>query len=109
MRKAIGITLFLAVTVISCNKGPEACIEMDKTSANVGESIEFRSCSKRALSYIWTFQGPEGAAVNDTARSEEWFFMEFDTSGSYTVQLQAFKKYSWLGESSTASANFTIN
>ena len=109
MRKVLGVTLFLAFIAVGCNKPPEACIEMEPSSAAVGEPIEFKSCSKRALSYLWTFEGPDSAAVNDTARSESVITMSFDMPGNYTVYLEAYKKYSWLGESSTATASFTIN
>jgi hypothetical protein len=109
MRIFFGITLFLALLISSCNKEPEACIEVNQSSVAVGGDIEFRSCSKRALSFIWTFNGPDGASANDIQRSEEWFTFQFDTVGTYQVSLQAFYRYSWLGAWDSASTTVTVN
>jgi PKD repeat protein len=109
MRFTVGLTLFLGLSLGACNKAPEACIEVDKSSASTGSPIQFTSCSKHALSYIWSFDGPEGAIENDTMRSEETFSMSFSTAGTYTVHLDAYKRYSWLGESSSATTTVTIN
>ena len=109
MRIAYGITLFTIFLMFSCSKNPEACIAVNKSSVAVGENIQFTSCSKRALSFIWSFSGPTGSSANNIERSEETFAYAFDTAGTYTVKLQAFYKYSWLGAWDTTSTVVTIN
>ncbi|MCB9223520.1 MAG: PKD domain-containing protein [Crocinitomicaceae bacterium] len=109
MRLTLSLVLLIAFIAASCSKDPEACIEVDKNSVTVGESIQLTSCSKRALSFIWSFSGPEGATANSIQRSEESFSFSFDTAGSYTVKLQAFYRYSWLGAWDTTNTVITVN
>ncbi|MBD3637051.1 MAG: PKD domain-containing protein [Crocinitomicaceae bacterium] len=110
MRKALGLTLILATVLFSCNKPPEACIELDSNSVSAGTPITFSAeCSKRSLSYIWSFEGPTGAPENDSLRSEEVFSMAFSVTGSYTVKLEAYERYSWNGQMGETSTTFTVN
>ena len=98
----------IALLAYSCNKPPEACIEIDNTSPTVGETVTFSSCSKRTLSFIWSFEGPTGAPENSIGSSDESFQMDFSVPGSYTVTLEAYKKFSFLGEMNATSENFTV-
>lgn len=110
MRIALGLTLLLSIILQSCNKPPKACIEVDKNSVAIGEVITFNAaCSKKALSYIWTIEGPVGASENSIQWSDETFTRAFSTSGEYVVKLTAYKKFSWLGESASASTNVSVN
>ena len=108
MKKLILAFAIVALMVCSCNKAPEACVEIDKTTASAGEPISFSSCSKRSLSFIWSFEGPISAPENSIGSSDEVVNIAFSVPGTYTVTLEVFKKYSFQGESATASTNFTI-
>jgi len=93
----------------SCDKSPVACISMDQSSAAVGTAIEFTSCSEKALSYIWKFEGPAGAPENSIQWSETTFSRAFSVSGTYTVTLTAYQRYSWGGDGDSVSETLTIN
>lgn len=108
MRIAFGITLLLVFFGVSCSKEPKACIEVDKTSVAVNADITFTSCSENALSYIWSFNGPDGASANSIQRSEGIFTFQFDTAGVYNIHLQAFYRYGWLGSWDSTSTNITV-
>lgn len=99
---------FIATLVYSCNKPPEACIEVDKTTASIGEEITFTSCSKRAQSYIWFFEGPVGAPENNIGSSDISFKQSFSVAGTYSVKLEAYKKFSFQGEMTSTTRNIVI-
>lgn len=109
MRFKLFASLLFVILLASCNKSPEACIELDKTSAAIGETITFTSCSKHALSYIWRMEGPVGAPENEMGWSDEMIQVDFSVPGSYTVTLTAYSKFSFLGESTSTSKSFVIN
>ncbi len=108
MKMKILAFAFIALLAYSCNKPPEACIEIDNTSPAVGESVTFTSCSKRTLSFIWRFDGPVGAPENAIGSSDESFQMDFSVPGAYTITLEAYKKFSFLGEMNSTSESFTV-
>ncbi|UKN02950.1 hypothetical protein K6119_05405 [Paracrocinitomix mangrovi] len=97
------------VFLLSCSKDPQACIDLSTTSASVGEEVTFTSCSKNALSYIWSIEGPTGVEENDMQWSESSFVHAFAVGGKYKIELKAYKKYSWIGQPSTSEATITIN
>jgi PKD repeat protein len=97
------------MTLSSCDKSPVACISMDQASVSVGTPIQFTSCSEKSLSYVWSFEGPAGAPENSLQWAETTFSRAFTISGTYTVTLTAYQKYSWVGESSVATETVTIN
>jgi PKD domain len=110
MRIVIGISLILVISMVSCNKPPEACITVDNKSAAAGTAVTFSSsCSKRALSYIWTIEGPVGAAENNIQFSEESFTRAFAVQGSYTITLDAYQKFSWGGQTASTTETVTVN
>lgn len=81
---------------------------MDTTTASVGQTITFTSCSKRSLSWVWSFSGPVGAPENTTGSSDEMYQHAFSVPGTYTVQLDAYEKFSFLGEMNSTTATFVI-
>lgn len=108
MRKSLGFTLLLALILFSCNKPPEACIQVDQDVVAVGTPVTLTSCSERALSYIWSMQGPVGAPENNIQWSEEVVTRSFSVPGTYTVTLEAYKKYSWIGDMASATTTITV-
>lgn len=100
--------LFFSALMLSCNKPPTACIEVDQTTVSVGTTVTLKSCSKKALSYEWFMSGPAGAPENTKGWSDELITNTFTVAGNYTVTLTAYKRYSFLGESSTAETTITV-
>ena len=110
MRITLGITLFLGLVLFSCNKPPEACITTSNESPAVGTEVELSAtCSEKAKSYIWSFEGPSSSIYNNIQRSEQVIMIAFDTAGTYTVTLDVFKEFSWLGESASTQTTLTVN
>jgi hypothetical protein len=100
--------IFLCFILVGCNKPPTACIEIDQTTVTPGTTVTLTSCSKKALSYEWFMSGPAGAPENTKGWSDEVITNAFTVPGTYTVSLTAYKRYSFLGESSTAEATITV-
>ncbi|MBK7128738.1 MAG: PKD domain-containing protein [Crocinitomicaceae bacterium] len=92
----------------ACSKPPEACIDNGQTSVSTGQEVVFTSCSKRALSYLWTMVGPTGAPENTQAWSDQQIKVIFTIPGTYTVTLEAYSKFSWMGDVGTASQTVTV-
>jgi len=109
VKKLLLVISLFALTLSSCKKEIVACVELDTNSTSAGSPIVFTSCSENSLSYIWNFSGPVGAPENNMQRSEPKFDMSFTVPGTYTVELIAYKRYSWIGDQSTTTATFTIN
>lgn len=100
----IGIVILVFT---SCNKMPVACIEAPST-ANVGTPVTFRSCSEKNLSQDWFMSGPNGAPENTMGWSDIEFTHTFTVPGSYTVTLNAYSKFSFLGEVNTTTLNLVV-
>lgn len=103
------IILITGLLFASCKKEPVACIDMSTEVANAGDIVTFYTCSEKALSYHWTFEGPVGAPENQLEYSELQFNHIFNTPGTYTIRLTAYRNYSWLGESNSTERIITIN
>ncbi len=101
----------LLMLILSCNKDEpvKACIELDKSTISVGESINFTSCSENEWSYIWRITGPDSAVENNLQWNDRIFERQFDTPGSYSIKLTAFSDFSFLGDASSDSTSFTVN
>lgn len=99
---------FISLTLLACNRPPKACIENEQTTATVGTPITFTSCSKRTLSQDWFISGPTGAPENSMAWSDPQFTHAFSIPGTYIVTLNAYSKFSFLGEVSTETQEITI-
>lgn len=79
---------FLAFVLIisSCKKKPEACFEIDKSTANVNENINFNAiCSSEASDYNWNFGDGSNSIGASVSHS-------YSTPGSFTVTLTATNK-----------------
>lgn len=110
MRIASFTALLLLFAMFSCNKPPEACIEIDNTSPTTGTPVRFSaSCSKRSLSYIWEIDGPASAPENTMFWGEEVFDWTFSVPGTYTVSLEVYEKFSWNGEMGSTTTQITVN
>ncbi len=101
--------LGIVLTLTGCKKAPIACLELSQSQITVGETIEFSSCSENALSYEWFIVGPEGAPENDKGWSDPMFMNTFTVPGAYTVTLNAYSKFSFLGDVSTAKESFNVD
>lgn len=108
-KTALLFIILSSVFVFSCNKSPEACLELEDQSTFVGQVTTFTSCSKNALSYEWFIAGPENAPENKMGWSDPTFNHIFTVPGSYVITLNAYYKFSFLGEKSTASATLSVN
>lgn len=81
--------LLLVTTLSSCHKEPTACFSMDKTSAQVGETVTFTDCSKD-ITATTLKPGVLASGVpialffeNGTAQ------FTYNSAGTYTVELEA--------------------
>lgn len=109
MHKLRLLSLLIPLLFVACNKPPEACIDNGQTTASVGTPVSFTSCSKRALSQDWYMSGPAGAPENTMAWSDIQFTHTFTIPGTYVVTLNAYSKFSFLGDVSTTTQTVTIN
>lgn len=107
MRLILGV--FLILSLSACKKEPVACIEVDNTSISVGTPVTFTSCSENALSFEWYMDGPTGAPENSQGWSDPQIIHSFTVPGTYTVTLNAYDDFSFLGEVSTAKITMNIN
>ncbi|MDA7803838.1 hypothetical protein N8987_04610 [Crocinitomix sp.] len=108
-KKVIFLLPLLTLLIYSCEKAPEACMELGATITTVGTAIEFKSCSENALSIEWYIEGPEDAPENDLGWSDISFTHAFSMVGSYTVTLHAYEKFSFMGERSTVEETIVVN
>ena len=99
----------LPVYLTACNRPPEACIQTDMESAAVGTPVTFTSCSKRALSQDWFMTGPDSAAENSMGWSDASFTHTFTMPGTYEVRLNAYSKFSFMGDVRSTTQSFTVN
>lgn len=75
-----------------CKKEPTACATADKTKIIQGESVSFTSCSTDGVKYSWDF-GDGSAAYEGESASHQ-----YDSTGTYLVQLKAFSKKNKLSD-----------
>jgi hypothetical protein len=107
--KKLSIIFLFVLLFVGCGKPPEACMELSSNNVVAGAAIEFTSCSKRALSFEWFIAGPEGAPENEIGWSNPEFSHAFTVPGAYTVTLNAYHDFSFMGDVSTIQENFTVN
>lgn len=98
----------LVLVAASCAKQPEACIDKGQTTVNTGTPVTFTSCSKHTLSQDWFMQGPAGAPENTMGWSDAQFTHTFTVTGTYTVTLNAYSKFSFQGDVNTATQTVTV-
>lgn len=108
MFKRFLLILTFPFFLAACNRPPEACIDNSQTTVNAGTPVVFTSCSKRALSQDWFMSGPAGAPENTMGWSDAQFTHTFTVPGAYTVTLNAYSKFSFLGDVSTTTQTITI-
>lgn len=110
MNKSFIVFLSVCVLLIAgCKKVPTACMELSATSAGTGTPIDFVSCSKKALSFEWFMEGPDGAPENTQGWSDESFTHSFSVPGTYIITLNAYYDFSFTGEVSTTQETIVIN
>lgn len=112
MKIAVKI-FFLSFILIgmSCdkNKPVTACIDLDQTTINAGDTITFTSCSENEWSYIWEISGPDSALENGLMWNDKVFKRAINAPGSYKVKLTTFSDFSFLGNSAADSTSFNVN
>ncbi|MBI3136807.1 MAG: hypothetical protein HYZ14_19185 [Bacteroidetes bacterium] len=108
MFKRFLFTVSVLLWLVACNKPPEACIDNGQTTASVGSPVSFVSCSKHTLSQDWFMSGPAGAPENTMGWSDAQFTHTFTVTGTYVVTLNAYSKFSFLGDVSTTTQTITI-
>jgi hypothetical protein len=112
MKLTYRVTLLcLLFVAVACQKDKvvTACIELDKTTVNAGDSITFTSCSENEWSYIWEITGPDSATENGLMWNDRVFTRAMSVPGSYQVKLTTFNDFSFLGDSATDSTSFIVN
>jgi PKD repeat protein len=86
MKKLLAIIFIVpSLVMVSCKKQPTACLSADKTTINVGETVNFSSCATDAESVSWDFGNgnkAEGSSASQT----------FNAPGSYLVTMTAKSK-----------------
>jgi PKD repeat protein len=85
MKKIIYLSLFLAITLLSCNKIPEASFSIFPAEPAVGQDILFNNDSRNAESYEWDFG--DGYISNETNPVHS-----YDVTGTFDVKLTAYSK-----------------
>ena len=103
-KKILLFSSLFTLLLFSCNKPPLACMELSTNNASVGSVVEFTSCSEHALSYEWFIES------SDTlfGRSDQFFTHAFTTAGTYTITLNAYSDFSFVGETSSTTETLVI-
>ena len=84
--KNILFPLIALVALSGCVKKPTACVEADKTTILIGESVKFTNCSEDYVEATMTFgEGP-------TASSTDPFEYIYENTGTYVAELTAWSK-----------------
>lgn len=83
MKKYI-LQLIILLSIVSCKKNPEACIDASEEYIEVGQTIIFTDCSKNSFSREWL--------INGEKYSEENISVKMTTAGNYSANLIAFSK-----------------
>jgi hypothetical protein len=103
------ILLVLGIALLAgCNRPPKPCFEMDADVVSIGTPVTFTSCSKRTLSYEWFMDGPAGAPENAMGWSDPQIIHAFSVAGTYTITLNCYSKFSFLGEMRSTTGMLTV-
>ena len=109
MRIVFVVFVFSALTFGGCNKPPKPCMEIDQTTVSVGVPVTFTSyCSKRGLSYEWFMDGPPTAPENALGWSDELIIHAFTVPGTYTITLNVYSKFGYIGEMATTTETLVV-
>ena len=103
------IVTFCSLIIIGCRRPPEVCMELSAESTFAGTPIQFASCSKRALSFEWFMDGPDGAPENIRGWSDESFSHSFTVPGSYVITLNVSRNFSFTGDKATLQKTIRVN
>jgi len=102
------VGLMSILGLVGCNKPPKPCIEMDQTTVSIGTPVTFTSCSKRALSFEWFMDGPTAAPENLMGWSDEIITHTFSVSGTYTITLNVYSKFGYIGDMESTTATLVV-
>ena len=108
--KKITFILFLALIFTACKKDPIPCMEIDNENPAVGVPVTINmNCSKKTISHEFFMEGPVGAPENSMGWSEHQFTHTFTIPGTYTVILNAYNDFSFLGDMESTTRTITVN
>lgn len=85
MKKAIYTLLIAGVAATSCKKQPDAMFEVDDTTPNTNQTLQFTNNSIDGVTYEWNFG-------DGTTSEEENPSHVYTMAGTYTVTLTAYSK-----------------
>jgi len=91
--------LFL-LTIVGCQKQPEASFTASKTNVVTGEAITFTNTSKDASSYKWNFGDGTSSDVASPTHA-------YENPGTYTVTMTANSKNGKKSDNATATITVT--
>jgi len=91
--------LFL-LTIVGCQKQPEASFTASKTNVVTGEAITFTNTSKDASSYKWNFGDGTSSDVASPTHA-------YENAGTYTVIMTANSKNGKKSDNATATITVT--
>jgi len=87
--------LFL-LTIVGCQKQPEASFTASKTNVVTGEAITFTNTSNNASSYKWNFGDGTSSDVASPTHA-------YENAGTYTVTMTAYSKNGKKSDNATAT------
>ena len=108
MRFIFTALVLTALILPACNRPPEPCIEIDPATVSTGVTVTFTSCSKHTLSLEWFMDGPAGAPENTKGWSDPVITNVFTVPGAYTITLNCYSKYSYIGEMRSTTTTLTV-
>jgi len=104
MRTLSSYTNFLAglflLTIVGCQKQPEASFTASKTNVVTGEAITFTNTSNNASSYKWNFGDGTSSDVASPTHA-------YENPGTYTVTMTANSKNGKKSDNATATITVT--
>ncbi len=88
MKSSIYYSLFVLSSLLlsACTPQPQSCISVNKTNAQISESLSFTSCAVDAKRLVWNF-GDGSAEVEGASASHS-----YSAPGYYQVELKALSK-----------------
>jgi len=93
MRKILIFSIF-ALTIISCEKKPKACIAVEDT-VEAGSEIELNHCSENYEFVTWLFGDSTYGYIGDSPKHI------YRSEGKYLLEMEAFSKGAFRSESTS--------
>ena len=85
-------------------------MEIDNENPSVGTPVTINmNCSKKTISHEFFMEGPVGAPENGMGWTDNQIVHTFTIPGTYTVILNAYNDFSFLGDMESTTRTIQVN